>query len=255
MTPDTLEILRQSLTATAGGYLRNVVRRESTCVTCFTPLLTGGTCRDCSSTAYIPGLPEARGFVIYAGYGEPISQAGRLMRSYKQWHGTPQMRDTVSLLAALSLRGHANCVGTLVGQPVTAWASVPSLPHRDSEHALHALVQPLARPGSNEIVLRAAPADRVQNPRAVQASHYSVVAGRPDGAHVLIIDDTWTSGGHIQSAALAIRAAGATAVSTLALARWLSLGWMDTTETWLKENLSRPDFDAQLCPWTHGRCP
>lgn len=40
--------------------------------------------------------------------------------------------------------------------------------------------------------------------------------------HVLLIEDTWTSGGNAQSAALALRRAGAASVTILALARWLN---------------------------------
>ena len=39
---------------------------------------------------------------------------------------------------------------------------------------------------------------------------------------MLLIDDTWTSGGHAQSAALALRQAGATRISALIVARWLT---------------------------------
>ena len=38
---------------------------------------------------------------------------------------------------------------------------------------------------------------------------------------MLLLDDTWTGGGHAQSAVLGLRAAGATRVSLLVVARWI----------------------------------
>jgi hypoxanthine-guanine phosphoribosyltransferase len=39
--------------------------------------------------------------------------------------------------------------------------------------------------------------------------------------HVLLVEDTWTSGGNAQSAALTLRRGGAASVTIVALARWL----------------------------------
>lgn len=54
--------------------------------------------------------------------------------------------------------------------------------------------------------------------------HFTVTSNNADGRHVLLIDDTWTSGGHALSATLALRASGADQISVLVLARWLTLG-------------------------------
>lgn len=74
------------------------------------------------------------------------------------------------------------------------------------------------------------------------------------GHHVLLIDDTWTGGGHVTSAALALRAGGAAHVSVLVLARWLAIGWGATTLAWARSRLTEPDFNPNLCPWTQGPC-
>lgn len=84
----------------------------------------------------------------------------------------------------------------------------------------------------------------------------------PEGAHVLLIDDTWTSGGHAQSAALAARAEGAAHVSVLVVARWIEPSWVllldgerkVDPETYLR-GLSPGDYDPLVCPWTGGVCP
>ncbi len=42
------------------------------------------------------------------------------------------------------------------------------------------------------------------------------------GRNVLVIDDTWTTGAHAQSASAALKVAGAAAVAVLAIGRWFN---------------------------------
>lgn len=46
----------------------------------------------------------------------------------------------------------------------------------------------------------------------------------PDGAAVMLIDDTWTTGGNAQSAVLALRAAGAGRVAVVVIGRHFDRG-------------------------------
>jgi adenine/guanine phosphoribosyltransferase-like PRPP-binding protein len=92
------------------------------------------------------------------------------------------------------------------------------------------------------------------DPRS-QIPNFTVHTPIPAKAHVLVIDDTWTGGGHAQSAALALRAAGAQHVSILALARWLAVGWEATTSQWMTRHLSSIDYNPAICPWTRTHCP
>lgn len=254
MTDPRVERIQQTLAATAGGFLRNPLR-VGTCSRCFTPTQSWPVCARCRTLLAYDDGPELLGIMAYAGYLEPISQSGHVMRGYKN----PRIpsgfhRQTVALMAALGLIGHAACPGTLAGTPVSAWATVPSLPPKPErpKHPLNDIVSKLARPGALEIVMTAAAS--VSNPREVNRTHYSASADAA-GHHVLVIDDTWTGGSHATSAALAIRAAGATRISVLVLARWLSDGWEATTTQWAKHRLTRPDFNAAVCPWTQGPCP
>lgn len=72
------------------------------------------------------------------------------------------------------------------------------------------------------------------------------------GQHVLVVDDTWVSGGKAQSAALALKAAGAGAVTIVCIGRWLSYRWEGHRP--LIESLHEP-YDATRCPVTGGTCP
>jgi hypothetical protein len=202
----------------------------------------------------IPGLPDAHGFMTYASRAEPIQQSGWVMRQYKDPIPIPSAERTVRLLTALAVRGHRHCPSQLVGVPLTAWAYVPSLPVRHGTvHPLAAILRSLARPGSVEIVLDGV--DNPADPRALDPANFTVRSGVPDGAHVLLIEDTWVSGGHAQSAALALRLAGAAHVSLLALARWLWVGWDETTDAWIRSHLAAVDYNPDICPWTQQACP
>jgi predicted amidophosphoribosyltransferase len=252
---DRVPPVQQALATTAGGFLRNPVTR-GTCARCFTPLAAGGLCSACRNHQAAGGGPDLLGLMTYAGYLHPISQSGHTMRGYKN-PSFPQRAHwtTVVLLSALGLFGHLRCAGTIVGVPVSAWATVPSLPPKPGNppHALNEIARRLARPGATEVVLLGSP--DVTNPRGVNPGHFAVVRGDPEGRHVLLIEDTWTGGGHLMSATLALRAAGCTHVSALALARWLSIGWGETTEGWARRELALPDYQTDVCPWTQGPCP
>ena len=217
------------LSATAGGFLRNPVRPD-TCLRCFTPTASLPLCSHCRYAQSLAGTPDLIGLMTYAGYLEPITQSGWVMRGYKNpaYPGGGTYRQTVALLAALGLIGHVECPGRIVGKPISAWATVPSLPPKvgQSAHPLNEIVAKLAKAGSTEVTLTAS--TTVSNAREINADHYMASADAA-GQHVLVIDDTWTSGGHATSAALAVRRAEATHVSVLVLARWLSVGWEATT--------------------------
>jgi phosphoribosylpyrophosphate synthetase len=73
------------------------------------------------------------------------------------------------------------------------------------------------------------------------------------GRHVLVVDDTSVSGDKGQSAALALKAAGARAVTLVCVARWLSANNSIEHEQLIKT--AAAPYDALLCPVTGGQCP
>jgi hypothetical protein len=242
--PDPLAVL----SAVAGGYLRNPVRAKwVTCADCLTPVNPAyKRCFACDGHRGRGGLADPIAFLTYAIAGQ---ESGHLMRGYKSPRPVTEHRQVVGLLLRVALAGHAACAGILAGRPVTHWAAVPSLPARPDEHPLRGLVLGHA-PGS-EVTLQAAA--RAQRPREVNPGHFTCGDSLDAGAHVLLIDDTWTTGGHAQSAALALRQAGATRVSALIVARWLTDDYQGTRQ--FLADLRKRDYDPALCPWTSARCP
>lgn len=70
---------------------------------------------------------------------------------------------------------------------------------------------------------------------------------------MLLLDDTWATGGHAQSAALGLRSAGAAHISLLVAARWIKTDYGDNAV--FLRSLADRDYDPEVCPWTGGGCP
>jgi hypothetical protein len=181
------------------------------------------------------------------------------MRGYKARPPVPQHRKVVALLLATALSLHTRCAGRLAGADVTHLTVVPSLPRSDIPHPLERIVThalaldavPAIRPAA-QLRLVAADAADVQNRREVSAGHYTAATRVPTSGHVLVVDDTWTTGGHAHSAALAARADH---VSVLAAARWLSRDW-PASDAFVRTRLhDAPPYDPRRCPWTGTDCP
>ncbi len=235
------------LTAVGGGYLRNPVRASNaTCADCATPVDGYGRCFTCHSHHSQPGLADATAFLTYAVAGQ---KSGLVMRGYKARPPVAEHRQVVGLLLLVALEGHTQCIEALGGSAVTHWAVVPSLPAKPYVHPLRGLVADRVKGG--EVPLVAAPS--VSQPRVVNPDHFTCNMQMPQASHALLIDDTWTTGGHAQSAVLALRRAGAARVSALVVARWLKEDYGEN-KRFIAELASR-DYDPTICPWTGGRCP
>jgi hypothetical protein len=171
------------------------------------------------------------------------------MRGYKAGRPVAEHFGIVATLVLLGLAAHEHCPAMLAGFPVTHWASVPSLPTKPGEHPLHKIINSAGLGAEARLVA----ADGVQHPRDLDPAHFSVPERLPEGSHILLVDDTWTKGGHAQSAALALRLAGAARVSLLVAARWIKADFGDNA-SFLREIANR-DYDPGMCPWTGGACP
>jgi hypothetical protein len=96
-------------------------------------------------------------------------------------------------------------------------------------------------------------AARAPHPRDINPDHFRTDARLPEDSHALLIDDTWAGGGHAQSAALALRRAGAAHVSVLVVARWIKEDFGGNAR-FLRE-FAGQDYDPKICPWIGGTCP
>jgi predicted amidophosphoribosyltransferase len=190
-------------------------------------------------------------------YSEHLGQLHTALRGYKDGFYPQVRRYAMVRLAAILwrfLERHEECVASAAGvASFDAVTTVPSSMPADDE----------ARSGLRTMVgwcvpvrerfgrlLRATgdvPSSRAYDPRRYACDEPLV------GAAVLLIDDTWTGGGHAQSAAHALRDAGASGIGLVAIGRHVQPDWDIGDGTTSGERLAELPrrFDWDRCA-VHG---
>jgi hypothetical protein len=102
---------------------------------------------------------------------------------------------------------------------------------------------------SSELVQESATPSGVCAPTGSQC--HSNTANELKGQHVLLVEDTWLSGGKVQSAAVALKDAGAAHVTALCVARWCHYPWPDHRS--MLDSLTEY-YDALVCPVDGSQC-
>jgi hypothetical protein len=150
--------------------------------------------------------------VSYAVKGTAF--AAELWR-YKSWRA-PSAAARTSVLALLLafLRDHGACVWRHAGMPPPGrLAVVPTGCGRPGPHPLLELAAPYLRLPVAGLVIR--PGEQGRDPNVNRFTAERTAAG----AGVLLLDDTWVSGASAQSAAAALKRAGARRVAVVVLGR------------------------------------
>jgi hypothetical protein len=231
------------------GSLRNVVRELSrTCRMCTTPVDGYELCWRCRDHQRTSGLADLVAPLAYAIDG---TKSAAVVRNYKD-HPLRCERERcgsiVGEVLRLGMTLHKRCVNAVVGQSVFACVVVPSLTSRLGIHPMMSIAESLGLVG--DVVLR--PALDARCDRVVDAEKF-VAGGAVTGRHILVLDDVWTTGSNAQSAALALRRAGAAAVSIVVIARWLNPRH-PLSPRFIREHL-RDHYNPLVCPITGDRCP
>jgi predicted amidophosphoribosyltransferase len=230
------------LSAPYGNFMLGPRRGPDVCSFCFN--LTDGYGR-CYACVHGGRRLDAMVPISYSVAGEQLHHA---LASYKRLQGELARRFALGLAAVLwrHLAMHERCLAQAVG--VDAFALVTSVPSsergRAESHPLHRLVSELVGPaqGRYDRLLQrsAAPVD----PHRFSGEKYEPRHGL-GGQPVLLIDDTWTTGANAQSAAAALKAAGAGTVAAVVIGRHVNRDW--------RRN------DQHLCglaqPFDWGHCP
>lgn len=247
-----------ALATSAGGYLHNAVRMPHvTCSVCSTPVDGYEMCFRCREHAR-SGLPIADrvASVVYAVKRYPNGQRDQVytaMYGYKAPVPQPGYVKLIRSLLILGLVGHFGCDRKLSGQSEVRWAAVPGTQHAGREHPLHALIAPLFTSPELEVPLRLAPGAEKER-GAIASQRLEVGTPIAPHTHVAVLDDSWVTGGSAQSAAVALRAAGAASISILTVARVLEPSYPPTSE-FLTSEYWNGGFDYRVCPWTGSDCP
>jgi hypothetical protein len=185
------------------------------CVVCRGPARLGyPRCYQCGThAADAPRmLADAVVPISYAVKGGGHAAA---LAAYKSVTPDAVARACLRALVLVFLRDHGPCVWRNAGMPPpTRVAVVPGGQGRPGPHPLIALLSPyLALTEATLAVRPGEPLERSLNPWRFAADRGAA------GASVLLLDDTWVSGASAQSAAVALRMAGARQVAVVVLGR------------------------------------
>ena len=157
-----------------------------------------------------------------------------MLAAYKRTRGLEAHAFELRLAAILwrYLELHEGC---LAGAASVRRHSISSRPCRRAgasampEHPLARIVGRLAGPVGARHRRLLERTDAPARPRQFDAERFTANQ-ELDGAAVLLIDDTWTTGASAQSAAAALKAAGASTVAALVIGRYLNSGWHENRE-------------------------
>ena len=231
----------RELTALYENFMLSPRAGPSVCATCFN--LTDGY-RRCYACANQEAVIDAVGPISYSVAHEQLHHA---LASYKRLRGEVARRIGIQLAAVLwrYLDAHEPCAARAVG--ADSFPIVTTVPsgdrQRDDRHPLRWIVADLVGPTRDryERLLTRSATD--VDPRAFDAGKY-VALRELGGESVLLIDDTWTTGANAQSAAAALRAAGAGPIAAVVIGRHVNRGWRDNDAR--LGALERP-FDWRRC--------
>jgi predicted amidophosphoribosyltransferase len=228
------------------NLLLNPRHGPGVCEVCFTFTAGYARCHPCQHAA------RRLDAVAPISYSVAHDQLHRALAGYKRLGGAVARRLQVELAAVVwrFVAAHERCVARAAGVPAfEVVTTVPSSDRvRDARHPLRRIAGELALPTRARYEPLLVRSDAAVGERAFAPDKYAVA--RPlAGAGVLLIDDTWTTGANAQSAAAALRTAGAGAIAAVVIGRHVKRDWQDN-ERRLRE-LPRP-FDWSTCAWHEG---
>ena len=208
--------------------------------------LTDGYDR-CYSCAHLPAMLDAVAPISYSVAHEQLHHA---LASYKRLSGEVARRLGLQLAAVLwrYLAAHETCLVRAVG--ITAsrrFHLVTTIPSgdrsRDEHHPLRWIVGEIVVPTRDRYERLLRRSDAPVEHRTFDQSKFDVI--RPlGGQSVLLIDDMWTTGTNAQSAATALKKAGAGAVAALVIGRHVNRDWREND----------PRLKALAVPFDWSRC-
>lgn len=249
------------LDSMAGSYLKTVRYQSRNGLVC--PYCGGfksaafSSCRSCSLVASdarnvsMTGLLADRiAMGVYAI--EPESQTLKMMYDYKEPYTPASYTNTVRAILALAVDGHRECLDEVSGLALTGWAVVPSSTssrRHGKPHPLQAIVRQVL-PDVPEIRLLS----HKDKYHRFDPDAFTLVSEQDRGClsgNVLLIDDSWVTGGNAQSAAACLKRNGAMQVSVYCVSRIVSLDFLRQVGS----NEDMTSFNTGVaymkgyCPW------
>lgn len=252
-----------------GSYARGVIYHSKfghVCPVCAGPKKTEyELCIACAGEAQqafalrMDGVALAD-IVRFGHYAYKGEQMYRVMQGYKNADdpSASEYQKDIKYIAADALTVHYPCIAKIAGGMPTAWATIPSTrssPNYGKPHILTKLVTPfMARKGIQKLQLQAN-AEKTHNHIDPRVFSLATESQQPDFAHVLLIEDSWTTGATVQSAAAMLRLRGAAYITVYCMSRIIDLDWIECNlGSKVAEGFRRLSYKDQ-CPWRLCRHP
>ena len=235
------------------------------------PVLRSGSyiCEVCHSTAseewircyqcnqalrLLPSVADVVAPIALAVKGEQLAHE---LWAYKYSpHEGARRRLQVGLAAVLWrwLAAHEGCIaqaaGTVSFRLVT---TVPGTVARTDAHPIEQIVGGIVGVMRDRYERLLTPRGEVEQGRSHDQARFAV-SRRLDGESVLLIDDTWTTGAHAQSAASALRSSGADVVGIVVIGRHFSRHFNRTPADPYREAAESYYRAARTQGWDWGTC-
>jgi predicted amidophosphoribosyltransferase len=252
--------IAENLNLRVGAFFHNT-RREpgSTCSVCRGPSQTR-LCWKCLEQREQFGTQLADHvypLTYVRGHAQSSTdQSAHTVMAYKRIPPAPKCLEDMKLMVLGATYLHGACLAHATGGLWTAVTFVSSADRPGPEHPAAELARAVFgnNAPNNRLLLDTGPGIS-DSSRRVRADRFAV----PDrfvntiaGGHVLVVEDTWVSGSKIQSAAVALKRAGAASVTGLCVARWCNNNWPDHRQ--LLDSCIAP-YSAAICPVTGSECP
>jgi predicted amidophosphoribosyltransferase len=196
------------------------------------------SCKICIEAVSSPVIQVAP-ISLYAIPG----QLHHVLRYYKDGAASvrPQFRTQVAAILARFLITHGDCLRQVAGD----WdfiTATPSSKGRVGPHPFEEVIG-ISRFLQDQYKGVLAPGPDTLTFRKASDNGYSVTSS-VEGSRILLVDDTYTTGARIQSAASALQLAGATVVAAVPVGRVIRPDYDEETAAWWARVRSEPyDFD------------
>lgn len=203
------------------------------------------TCYSCSQTTAQVSRPVR--LVVPISLYVTGEQLWHVLRNYKDGMTEAlraELRPRVAALLYRFLDGHRQCIANATGADWNIITTVPSSQEREGEHPLERVVR-MARALTDEYEALLEPGPGEIGHNRARDDGYTVTRD-VEGEHVLLVDDTFTSGARVQSAASALQLAGATVAAAVPIGRVINPEWNEAAQTLWGDARAR-EFDFDTC--------
>ena len=202
-------------------------------------------CFSCSQTIGQVSNPVT--IVVPISLYEVPGQLHHVLRHYKDGYTDEeraQLRLRVAALLWRFLAGHGDHIAATAGSGWDLITSVPSSGNRVGQHPLERAIT-LAAPLAATYAPTLARGSGTLSHNQASDDGYRVIRDVA-GANLLLLDDTFTTGARIQSAASGLTLAGANVVAAVPIGRVVNPAYNEPTkELW--ENARSTKFDFDRC--------